>query len=224
MECPFCKGCFEVSVKEQKFCLLCGTGFSPEFVEELRNIVPPAMNGFKAPPNFSTAKLTPPSQGSSTPYFSPSFDTDDFLADKTVPPVSAEDECTTLLHRIFSCGRFSPEERLALARRKWSLGIQPRDAIDIQKSVARKLDFRLTNISGSSEFLCFQEERTLDDLDGTGKMAASGQDALDGKGALVGRGVESTGSTWGASFPSRHKIIAEAKTGGMGVVYKGNKE
>lgn len=137
MECPFCKGYFEVSVKEQKFCPLCGTGFPPEFVEELRNIVPPAMNGFKAPPIFSTAKLTPPSQGSSAP----SSDSDDPLSAPVDPAVLAKEEYAALLHEIFSHGRITPEEMLALARRKRSLGIQPRDAIDIQKDVARKLGF-----------------------------------------------------------------------------------
>jgi hypothetical protein len=60
----------------------------------------------------------------------------------------------------------------------------------------------------------------LDDLDGIDKTMASGGDALDGPGTLVGDGPEAGGFSVGSVFAGRYKIISGGMAGGMGVVYR----
>lgn len=133
MECPSCKGYFEVSAQEQKFFPLCGAGFPPEFSEELRKTFPSFINDFKTLPGVSPSNPSPPEHESA----SPSSDAEAHLSSD--PGARAKEECALLLQEVFSRGRITPEDLLTLARREKALGIQNQKAIDIQKAVAEKL-------------------------------------------------------------------------------------
>lgn len=133
MECPSCKGYFEVSTKEQNFCPLCGVGFLLELSEELRKTFPPSVNDFKTPPGFSPSNPSLPEHENAFP----SSDTE--APPSSDPGAREKEEYATLLREVFSSSRITPEDLLTLARRKKVLGIQNQEAIDIQKAVAQNL-------------------------------------------------------------------------------------
>lgn len=134
MECPSCKGFFEVSTKDQKFCPLCGVGFPSELREELLKNFPTPTNDFKTPPGFSPSNASPQEHESVSPSSSNAE-----TSSSSDPGTRAREEYATLLREVFSSGRITPEDLLTLARRKKALEIQTQEAIDIQKAVAQKL-------------------------------------------------------------------------------------